>query len=476
MDQSTQGNFQKIFMIGGFVFGILGIFVFSISQFGNSNVDPSLTGNVIVWGTLPAEKMNPLFYNYSQDAKTYSVQYVQQPEDRLINRYIEAIANNAGPDLLLVPENITVPLRDYSARFPEGYISEKLFKEKFVRSTHKLYVPNSVYAFPLAIDPLIMYVNTDILTNAGFSKAPNTWGDIPLYVSRVLGFTKSDENNVQRAIALGSLNNIVHNREILLTLLMQLKNDVISFRVNTETKRDPMTQEETVVYTEKFESVLGLSSEDLKLKNDVLAEQVFVFFTSFINPNIKEAYTWSKRAPLDRDLFASGNLGIYFGLASDREYLKAKNPHLRYEIALMPGPKGATANFRAVNYAKVYSLSISSRTRNLVLSQKVMEDILAKDFSNEIIKEYGLAPARQDELYKFIENSETKQVEAVIDESQIVNDVIFKAAERGDIIMEPLPNLVKTIFEQIVDAFSGSRQTPSEIINNADQELIRIIK
>jgi ABC-type glycerol-3-phosphate transport system substrate-binding protein len=257
---------------------------------------------------------------------------------------------------------------------------------------------------------------------------------------------------------------------------MQLRNDVITWTVNAELKRDPITQKETVDFEEKFESVLGLSSEDLKVKNDVLAEQVFVFFTSFVNPNIKEAYTWSKRAPIDRDLFASGNLGLYFGLASDRDYLNSKNPHLKYEIALMPGPKGATANFRSTNYAKVYSLSISGRTRNLVLAQKVMEDMLAKEFSNQIVSDYGLAPARQDELYTYIENSETKQVEAVVEQKRVNQDIIYKAAERGDIVMEPLPNLVKNIFEQIVEAFSGSRQTPSEIIRNADQELIRIIQ
>ena len=476
MDQSTQEGFQKIFMIGGFVLGILGIFVFSISQFNANSGDPNLTGTVVVWGTLPAAKISQMLYEYSQDMKTYSVRYVEQPVDKLIPRYIEAIANENGPDILLIPENLSVPLREYTARFPEGYISEKTFKEKFVRSTYKLYQPNGVFAFPLAIDPLIMYVNTDILTNAGFSRAPSTWADVPLYVSRVLGFTKADENNVQRALALGSLNNILNNREILLTMLMQLKNDVIDWKVESEVKRDSLTQTESVEFTERFESMLGLSDEDLKIKNDVLAEQVFVFFTSFVNPNIKEAYTWSKRAPVDRDLFASGNLGLYFGLASDKAYIDVKNPHLKYELNLMPGPKGVTANFRSVNYAKVYSLSISGRTRNLILSQKVLEDILAADFSNKIVSEYGLAPARQDELYKYIENSETKQVDAVVDQNTVFKDVLYKAAERGDIVMEPLPNMVKNILEQIVDAFAGSRQTPSEIIKNADQELIRILK
>jgi hypothetical protein len=132
--------------------------------------------------------------------------------------------------------------------------------------------------------------------------------------------------------------------------------------------------------------------------------------------------------------------------------------------------------FRNVNYAKIYSLSISGRTRNLTLTQKVMEDMLAKEFSNKIVSDYGLAPARQDEIYKVIENAQTKELVSVVDESNIFKDRVYKAAERGDVVMEPLPNLVKNIFEQIVEAFSGSRQTPSEIIKNADQELIRILK
>jgi hypothetical protein len=273
MDQSTQNSFQKIFMIVGFVLGVLGIFVFSISQFNTNSGDPNLTGTVLVWGTLPAGKISQQLYEYSQDMKTYSVRYVEQPIDKIIPRYIEAIANDQGPDLLLIPENISVPLREYMALYGENLVTEKQFKDKYIRSTYKLYQPNGVFSFPVAVDPIIMYVNTDILTNAGFSKAPNTWGDIPLYVSRVLGFTKAEENTVQRAVALGALNNILYNREILLTLLMQLKNEVVTMQVDSEVKRDPLTSKETVEYTEKFESVLGMSSEDLKIKNDVLAEQ-----------------------------------------------------------------------------------------------------------------------------------------------------------------------------------------------------------
>lgn len=469
MDQSSQGSFQKVFMIGGFIIGVLGIFIFSISQFGKSTTDPALTGTIQIWGTLPAASVNEIFYQYSQDAKTYSVVYTEVPEDKLINRFIEATANEQGPDLLILPENLSVPLRVYTYPFNSDIISEKTFKNTYARSTYKLFGPTGVFDFPIAIDPLVMYVNTDILTNAAFSKAPETWGDVPLFVSRVLGFTSSDGNDVQRAIALGSMNNILHNREILLTLLFQLKNDVLE---RTFTAREEKTG---VVYEESYNSVFGENNETSKIKNDLLAEQVFVFFTSFVNPNIKEAYTWSKKAPMDRDMFASGNLGIYFGLASDKAYIDAKNPHLHYEIDLVPGPKGDTSQFRRVNYAKIYSISMYRKTQKQALAYKVLQDIISKDFSDKLISAYNLAPARQDQLYAFV-TSTTTITGSSPDQRDANVDIIYKAADRGDIVMEPIPNIVSTVFTSIVDAISGSRQTPSEIIKNADSELTRQLK
>ena len=125
MNESSQGNFQKIFMIGGFVLGVLGIFVFSISQFGSNNVDPELSGNILVWGTLPAEQMNQILYEYSQNAKTYSVSYMEVPEDKFIDRFFIANANDNGPDIVIAPENINVPLRSFFYQYDEGIISEK---------------------------------------------------------------------------------------------------------------------------------------------------------------------------------------------------------------------------------------------------------------------------------------------------------------------------------------------------------------
>ncbi len=457
MDQSLQGTFGKYFMIGGFVLAILGIFVFSISKFGNSGKDSNLTGVVKIWGTLPASQIDPVLTEYSQTSKTYSVQYTEISESKIADKFIEALATDAAPDLLFSSESVLVPLKQFQYAFPEALMSEKSFKSLYPRSTYKLYGKTGVFAFPVAIDPLVMYVNLDILGNAGYSKPPGTWGEMPLYVSRVLGFVNQTTDSVQRAVALGSLNNILHGREILLTLLFQLKNDVIVRDFAEKTNKEGTT------YEESFTPVLGDANENLKVKNDTLAEQVFVFFTSFVNPNIKDAYTWSKKAPMDRDLFASGNLGLYFGLASDKSYIDQKNPHLNYELALIPGPKGGvTSDFRNTAYAKVYSVAMTSKARNPTLAQKVLQDISSKEIANKIVAAYNLAPAREEDL--------------LVEQTDPVKDVIYRSAERGDILMEPISNLINKVFGQIIEAISGSRQTPSEIIKNAQDELSRQLK
>ena len=92
---------------------LLGIFVFSISTFGTAAVDPNLTGVIKIWGTLPANKISPILYDYSQNAKTYSVVYTEVSEDKIMPKFIQALATDEAPDLIFAPENILVPLKQF---------------------------------------------------------------------------------------------------------------------------------------------------------------------------------------------------------------------------------------------------------------------------------------------------------------------------------------------------------------------------
>jgi maltose-binding protein MalE len=262
---------------------------------------------------------------------------------------------------------------------------------------------------------------------------------------------KNVENNNQRAIAMGSINNIKESRALLLSLLLQVRNDIVERNVewNENDKR----------FIEKFVSVFASSRDDEPNQNSKVAEQVFVFFTSFINPNIPEVYSWSRKYPSDRDLFAAGNLGIYFGLASDKAYIDAKNPHLKYEISAIPVPKVDGSQVRSTGYVKVYSVGLNNKTSKPILAQKVMNDFTDIKNAQNIVSKLNLAPAQ-------ILNIEVPQKEQF-------TDIVYKAADRGDIVLEPKPELFKSIFQEIITSLEGSKITPVQIIVAAQRELER---
>jgi ABC-type glycerol-3-phosphate transport system substrate-binding protein len=455
MNQSSSKFFTQIAVIAGFFLGVIGIIVFAASNFAGSDKDSKLTGTLIVWGTLPESKMSKIFYEYSQNAKTYTVKYTEIPENLFVAKFVEATAKGEAPDLILASENILFPLRNYLTLYTPEMLSENDYKTIFARNTYGLYGSNGTFALPMATDPLVMYVNLDILQNAGFSRAPANWIDIPIYVKQVLDLNKTSGTSELRAVAMGTFSNVLYAKEILSTLLLQLNNDVIS-------RYFEKVEGEKLPFVEKYESVLGLKDVRRNINNPSNAELVFNFFSSFVNPNFENAYTWSRRAPMDRDLFAAGSLGLYFGLASDKAYIDIKNSNLKYEMAMMPIPKSDSQKYLNTNYAKVYSVSMAAKNSNVTLSQKVMSDLSDKDFALKVSEMMKIAPARNLELQKV--------------QGEANKSIIYRSAERGSFVLEPSIDLLKTVFSQTTDAFLGSRSTPAEIISKAQDELSRLVE
>jgi ABC-type glycerol-3-phosphate transport system substrate-binding protein len=457
MNQSKGDFVTKVAVIVGFLIGVLGIIVFAASNFSGSNTDPQLTGTITIWGTLPEKTMSKIVYEYSQNVKTYTVKYVEVPEANFYNKFVEATARGTAPDVVLAGENVLFPLRDYFTNMPPDYLTETTYKSVFARPTYKLYGDNGTFMLPLVIDPLVMFTNTNILINSGYTKPPEYWIDLPIYVKSVLDLNKTANISETKAIAMGTFTNVTYAKELIETLLLQLQNGVVNRYFSSQTDSGGK-----VFYEEKFESLLGFKDTKRNIDNSPNAQLVFNFFVQFINPNLESYYSWSRRAPQDRDLFAAGNLGLYFGLASDKSYIDIKNPNLRYEIALVPIPKASEGSYLNVNYAKVYGLAVAKKATNQYLAQKVITDLTDKDNAQKTVDALSLAPARADLLSE--------------PQSTVQKDVIYKAASKGDFVLEPKKELLRTIFDQITESFAGSRLTPVEIITKAQDELSRQVQ
>lgn len=456
MNQSKGDFVTKVAVIIGFLLGVLGIIVFAASNFSSSSTDAQLTGVITLWGTLPEKAMSKIVYEYSQNAKTYTVKYVEVPEADFNNRYVEATARGEQPDIVLAGENMLFPLRSYFTQMAPDYLTETNFKSIFARPTYKLYGQNGTFVLPLAIDPMVMFTNTNIMVNAGYTQPPQYWIDMPIFVKAVLDLNKTSNISDTKAIAMGTFANISYAKELIETLLLQLQNPVINRYFDSQTESDK------TVYVERFESLLGYKDAKRNIDNSPNAQLVFNFFVQFINPNLENYYTWSRRAPQDKDLFSAGNLGLYFGLASDKAYIDVKNPNLKYEVALMPIPKADDQSYLNVNYVKIYGLAVSAKAPNQYLAQKVITDLADKDNSAKVAEALKIAPARADLLA-------TAQTSTLM-------DVIYRSASKGDFVLEPKRDLLKTLFDQITESFAGTRLTPVEIITKAQDELSRQVQ
>lgn len=453
MNQSSGPFVTKVAVIIGFFLGVIGIIVFAASNFATSSTDAQLTGTVKVWGTLPEKAVAKTFYDYSQQMETYTLTYTQVAETDFYDKFIEATAKGEAPDLVLAGENLAVPLRNYFTEMTPANLSENTFKSIFTRASYKLYGANGTFSVPVMVDPLVMYVNTNIMVNAGYNRPPETWVDLPVFVKQVVNLNKTNNISETRAVAMGTFANVSYAKELLLSLLLQLQNGVINRYFDSKSDGSVTT------YTEKFESLLGFKDTNRRIDNAPNTELVFSYFASFINPNLEDYYTWSRRAPVDRELFAAGNLALYFGLASDKAYIDTKNPNLRYELAMIPTPKASESQYLNTGYVKVYNLAITKTAKNQFLAAKVVTDLSDKDNSLKLASAVGLAPARTELLS--------------VEQGDPMQSIVYRSAGRGDIVLEPKYKLLQTLFDQMTESFAGSRLTPSEIVTKAQEELAR---
>jgi ABC-type glycerol-3-phosphate transport system substrate-binding protein len=123
----------KIIIFGAaIVAALLAILIFSgrIPIGDDGSVAP--TGQLSMWGTIPANNVGQVIGDFNIEAKTYSVNYRYIQESDFSQTLIEALANGTGPDMILAPHQIVLEQASKIAPFPLASFSEKAFKDRYV--------------------------------------------------------------------------------------------------------------------------------------------------------------------------------------------------------------------------------------------------------------------------------------------------------------------------------------------------------
>jgi ABC-type glycerol-3-phosphate transport system substrate-binding protein len=334
----------------------------------------SINGPVSIWGTLPQDALDDVLDQLELSNEQYkNVSYRYYSPASFDERLVNALADRTGPDMILVSHERLVDLRKRIQ--PVSYNSFPLrdVKSLYADGAEIFALDNGLYAFPIAIDPLMMYWNRDILATEGFLESPTTWEILvnsmfPELIER--DFSRSINRSV---VAMGEYANVRNAFGVISALLIQGGSAGVVVGENGS-------------YSIQLQNQIGGASDPLRNAAD--------FYTRFSKPS-NTLYSWNRSLPEDRLSFVAEDLALYFGFASEGPQLQMMNPNLNFDISEIPQNGGDAARR---TYGKFYGLSVLTSSSNQSGAFAVMSNFRNQSIADEIAVQSNMAPVYRSSL------------------------------------------------------------------------------
>ncbi len=364
---------------------------------------------------------------------------MEKNKDTLENDLVSALASGDGPDLIISPQSLIV--QNYDKILPITYdlYSSRTFSDTFIEGASQYMARIGILGMPLYADPLIMFWNKDIFSTAGVASFPKKWGEVSNLTDKL---TISDRggNISQAAIALGVYNNLEHAKEILSALFMQAGDGIISFD-----NPDEAASSNTRV---PIKVVFGHSN----------VESAVRFFIDFSN-SAKKSYSWNVSMPNSKAAFSGGSLAMYLGLASDYGSIRRSNPHLNFDVGVLP-QRDVEKN--RVTYADIYAISVTRGTRNAAAAKEIAIAMATTNFAKLVSSAINLPPARRDLLS--------------IGTSDLVASIFYSSAIMSRSWLDPMPIESSAIFQEMIESILSGVKQPRDAIDASAQKLNNLIQ
>ncbi len=421
-------NFQLIIIIVFIALAIFGLLVFSGAiKIGKDNSSGNL-GTVVIWGTTKSSTMVPLLEEFNNNNKALIVKYVQKDAGSFDQDLLEALAGGTGPDMFLLPDNLAFHYANKIFPIPFASYSLSSFRSDFASAGEVFLTQNGILAFPLSIDPLMMYYNRSILDANAIVSPPLFWDDV---VSLVPKLTQKDDSNkiIKSTIALGHFSNVTNAKDIISTLFMQAGSSIVTEKGGT------------------FSSVLNSSNTKSNLVS------ILKFYINFADPN-QDVYSWNKLFPNSNDAFSKEDLALYLGFASELGFLVNRNPNQDLAIVSLPQVKGSTFKLTG---AHVTGLALLSSSKNLSTAFTAAGLMSAGNFASKFAIATSTAPARRDLLK--------------IKPADGYSPIIYDSALFARSWIDPSTNDTDNIFRNMIDGVLSNSMTLENAISDASSKL-----
>jgi len=409
--------------------------VLSFAVFGNRGRNDVAVEPIVVWGTLDEQAVNNFLRTLRSNGVDLNMTYYGVSEAGFDQALIEALAGNRGPDAIFLPENMIVRYRDKIVPTSYETLSVRSFKDTYLEGTELFLRFNGVFGNPVLIDPLVMYWNRDLFSTHGVVSPPDTWNDL-LTIVPVLRVKDAQGAIVKAGASLGTYDNIVHAKDIIATLLLQTENPLVAGDVNGSLQS---------VFNDKTSIA------------QAPAVSALIFYTGFSDP-LKAYYTWNSGLSNSRDMFTAGDSALYFGFASEVQAIRARNPNLNFDVAMLPQTLGSN-NVRV--FGHMYSF-VPLATVHYDRTVALMNMISSRDIARSLSEWLSMAPARKD----LISESQSDPYKAVM----------YRSALSARSWLDPNRGETEKVFKRLIDTITSGKLRLEEAVNRADTEIDGLIR
>ncbi len=368
-NKNNMSWFQLILLsIFGF-FLTIGVLIFSGIIPGFRSITGTVAGDVVIWGSLPESYMHTITTDINKNnSSQFNLVYIEKPAGNMERLLVEALANGNGPDLILASQDLITKQQNKMWPIPYVNLSQRTFQDTFVDGAKVFADATGYLALPCYVDPLVFYFNKDLYTNAGIINYPKKWEEI-VKEQPVLTKVDSRNNITQSAVAFGSFSNISNAKDILSMLIMQAGNPIVY-------------DSGDFVREASLETSFGYSPSPAIAATD--------FFLQFSDPS-KVTYSWNRALPEARDVFTDNKLANYFGLASELDTIRNKNPHLNFDVALVPQQAGD----KRQTFGRFYGVAVLRSSKKLSSSASAAMMLASQTYAKKMSDALGVIPVQR---------------------------------------------------------------------------------
>jgi len=421
----------QIILMGIFgVFLIGGVIIFSAYKGSSQNAV-----TVVMWGTISQSDFNNIIKETTlYQSKEFIVQYVEKSEATFDADFVEALASGNGPDIFMLPSDKILKHRNKIFAIPYNVFTQRQFKDAFIEGSEVYMAPEGIMALPVSANPLVMYWNRSMFTEAKMTLPPKYWDEF-YNLADVISKKDGALNISKSAVAFGEYANIAHAKEIILNLAMQAGTPI------------------TMWNGSKVSSVFA----DTFNKPVMPAETAINFYTEFSNP-AKASYSWNRSLTNSTECFLGGDLALYFGFASEIRNLQLKNPNLNFDVATVPVSREGGSN---VSFANFNALAITKYSKIPNVAFSIVSILSGAKASMAFSKVLNLPPVRRDLL-------NNKPVDAY-------QSVFYDSAIRSKAWLDPSPIETNAVFKMMIESITSGRARTSEAVSKTNRELSSLL-